>query len=170
VLSDTAAIHLADLQSDSPELYSVANFWPGKSGFEPDANNIDPSRPSTTVFLHGYNVTEESARRGWFPTVYKRLYWTGSKANFVGVTWEGDEDEFNLWFNLNVANALKGALGIGEFIASLPGPRDVFAHSLGNLVMSEAIMRLPSQTIRTYVCVRRRLPRTPMRQTLLDGP
>ena len=38
------------------------------------------------VFVHGYNSSESGAR-GWNAEVFKRLYWSGSRAMFTAVTW-----------------------------------------------------------------------------------
>lgn len=44
------------------------------------------------VMVHGYNVNAESAR-GWGAEMFKRLYWTGSRAKFYNVTWYGSETQ-----------------------------------------------------------------------------
>src|SRR5205085_9397528 len=46
----------------------------------------------TFLFVHGYNVNPEAAR-GWNSEIFKRLYQSGSKARFVGVTWNGAETQ-----------------------------------------------------------------------------
>jgi len=56
----------------------------------------DPSQDVETeknfIFVHGYNVNEE-ASRGWRAEVFKRMYWSGSKARFYGVTWNGADGQ-----------------------------------------------------------------------------
>ncbi len=95
------------------------------------------------VFLHGFNVDGPGAR-GWNSEVFKRLHVLGSKARFVGVTWHGATgiklggsytDYHAAVFNaFQTGDALAGAL-------SFTGSADVTiaAHSLGNIVASQAI-------------------------------
>jgi hypothetical protein len=95
------------------------------------------------VFLHGFNVDGRHAL-GWHSEIFKRLHVLGSKARFVGVTWHGATgiklggsftDYHGAVFNaFQTGDALAGAL-------SFAGSADVTiaAHSLGNIVASQAI-------------------------------
>ena len=38
--------------------------------------------------MHGYSVSEGDAK-GWFNTVFKRLWQSGLNAHFCGITWKG---------------------------------------------------------------------------------
>lgn len=62
------------------------------------------------VFVHGYNVSELQAR-GWFAEAFKRMYWSGSLADFHGVSWEGNESQTESGstpeYHTNVLNALE---------------------------------------------------------------
>jgi len=55
ISEDSALLHLADLLNGDPELYSIANFRSGQRNWE-YSSNFDNLAPSTTVFVHGYNV------------------------------------------------------------------------------------------------------------------
>lgn len=96
------------------------------------------------VFLHGYNVNEQGAR-GTIAEVFKRLYWSGSRAMFTGIVWEGNEDPAGIFFpcaayyHLDVQNAFSIASNLPAVFSSLPGAKYVMAHSLGNLAVSSAI-------------------------------
>jgi len=100
------------------------------------------------IFLHGYNVNGEGAR-GWHSEAFKRLFWSGSKAKFVGVSWYGDESQFRLPFvnrmicpkyYENVDNALNTAGFLRAYVNSLEGGKKYLAsHSLGGLVVASAI-------------------------------
>src|SRR5690606_31490822 len=86
-----------------------------------------------------------------FATVFKRLYWQGFRGNFVGFSWHGDEG----WptnFDDPVRNALQTSPSLWMFLRNVATqPKelggwglkaediDLAAHSLGNLVMSDAI-------------------------------
>ena len=100
------------------------------------------------IFLHGYNVNGKEAR-GWQAEMFKRMFWSGSKARFWGVTWYGwytqigldpvfDSKTIN--FYRNVVNAFQTAEALKDFLATtVAGEKIVAAHSLGNMVVSSAI-------------------------------
>lgn len=106
-----------------------------------------PNEPETIdknfVFVHGYNVNTNQAR-GVEADVFKRMYWSGSQARFYGVTWEGADSqvlsEVTVNYQTNVVNAFNTAPSFAEFVASLTnGPVVVAAHSLGNMVVLDAL-------------------------------
>lgn len=100
------------------------------------------------LFVHGYNVNQQQAR-GWQAEFFKRLWWSGSKAQFWGVTWYGFESQvpvanFTPNYQLNVIHAFGTAPIFTQFIDELRAKTgvtsvNVAAHSLGNLVVSAAI-------------------------------
>ena len=101
------------------------------------------------VFVHGYNVDAQKAR-GWNAEVFKRLYAIGSRARFVGVTWNGTPSTLIPGFiSQSYPDYYKGvfhAFLTGDAIKTelakfIPGGSDVTvaAHSLGNMVVSHAI-------------------------------
>ncbi|MBI5634352.1 MAG: hypothetical protein HZA15_12840, partial [Nitrospirae bacterium] len=100
------------------------------------------------VFLHGYNVNGQSAR-GWHSEMFKRMFWSGSRAKFWGVTWYGSYsqidlgpafDKYTINFYRNVVNAFETASAFKYFLVnSVKGEKIVAAHSLGNMVVSSAI-------------------------------
>lgn len=99
------------------------------------------------AFVHGYNVNEKNART-WGNEVMKRLFWAGSRAKFVMVTWRGNQGQLfpdlehhgptaDYW--VNATNAFKTAPHLKQQL-SLPGNKLYIAgHSLGNMVVSSAI-------------------------------
>lgn len=123
---------------------------------------ITPDRNSTTnwpdslnnnqafVFVHGYNVNQKQAR-GWQAEFFKRLWWSGSNAQFWGVTWYGYESQRHLPkeyvtsdYHSNVVNAFGTAMAFNKFLAEVRGQPgiaglNIAAHSLGNMVTSSAI-------------------------------
>jgi hypothetical protein len=104
------------------------------------------------VFLHGFNVPVQRAR-GWNAEVFKRLHQMGSKARFVGVTWTGATGIPAAGTPPNIGNAdsstdyHKGvfyAMQTGDALASAlnftqGADVTIAAHSLGNMVVGEAI-------------------------------
>jgi hypothetical protein len=92
------------------------------------------------VFVHGYKVTSDEAR-GWNAEMFKRLYQSGSKAKFYGITWHGDETDGTAVppYQKNVDNAFATAEAFRDFANGLSGRVTVAAHSLGNIVVGSAI-------------------------------
>ena len=102
----------------------------------------------TVFFLHGFRVPGEAAR-GWGAEMFKRLWQSGSNARFVAVTWAGDYNWTGNWasgfhYHENAFNALKtaGALkALVEREQPMAANRVVMAHSLGNMVVCEALRK-----------------------------
>jgi hypothetical protein len=94
------------------------------------------------VFLHGYNVNANQAR-GTFAETFKRLYWSGSRAKFYGVTWKGYESQklgaVTPDYHTNVVNAFLTAPKLRDFLATLSGENILAAHSLGNMAVLSAL-------------------------------
>lgn len=110
----------------------------------PDAE----SNGKQIVFVHGYSVHEESAR-AWSSEMFKRLWQSGSKSMFTAVTWYGNDGQIYDWvpffggatpnYYINVEHAFETAAVLGAALASIPGEKQLMAHSLGNVVASSAI-------------------------------
>ena len=114
------------------------------------ANNPDAESDGRQfVFVHGYNVTAQSAR-GWAAEMFKRLWQAGARSMFTAVDWRGDESmgEVNLLgkysddalnYHVNVSHAFVTASRFAQDCAALPGRKVLLAHSLGNMLVSSAI-------------------------------
>ncbi|MCF6179011.1 MAG: hypothetical protein L3J63_06445 [Geopsychrobacter sp.] len=114
------------------------------SGFEADNDGND------FVFVHGYNTNGEEAR-GSQTEIFKRMYWSGSHARFLGVTWYGWDSQSSFWqglcagkrainYHINVRHAYYTGQLLKQFVASNNLSNATFAaHSLGNMVMASAI-------------------------------
>jgi alpha-tubulin suppressor-like RCC1 family protein len=94
----------------------------------------------TFLFVHGFNVSADAAR-GWNAEIFKRMWWSGSNAKFVGTTWHGDETNETTIpdYHKNVDNAFATAEHLALVINNLGPNVTVAAHSLGNVVVSSAI-------------------------------
>jgi transglutaminase-like putative cysteine protease len=88
------------------------------------------------VMLHGANVNGQEAR-GWQSETFKRLYWSGLRARFVGVSWYGFEGS-SANYHTNVVHAFDTAPFFGPRLKTVVGdaPVKIMAHSLGNMVVS----------------------------------
>jgi len=117
--------------------------WPDNSSQEPDNLPNENTVAKYFLFLHGYNVSSESAK-GWHAETFKRMYWAGSKARFVGVTWYGNQGQTSGVtpnYHINVINAQSQASALKGLVDSLKTDGTVYvaAHSMGNIVASTAI-------------------------------
>ena len=97
------------------------------------------------VFVHGYSVSEEKAR-GWAAEMFKRMWQSGANCAFTAVTWYGDDSRKWWYLNntpnyyVNVEHAFESAPALAGMVAQLPGEKVVAAHSLGNMLVSSAIV------------------------------
>lgn len=110
------------------------------------------------VFIHGFNVTPQQAR-GWNSETFKRMHQMGSRARFVGVVWSGatgipgiipdlmtTDYHKAAFFGFQTGDSLKSSLAFttGSDIT-------LAAHSLGNLVASQAIQGTNFTPNRYYI-------------------
>ena len=120
------------------------------AGFDADSdvNNF--------IHVHGYNVNGQAAR-GEQSEAFKRLYWSGSKARFCGVTWYSWESQWSSLertpnYHVNVRHAFNTGRLLKNFVnQNVAGNVTVFAHSLGNMVVSAAIEE--GMTVAHYLMV-----------------
>ncbi len=97
------------------------------------------------VWVHGYNVNERQSR-AWFSEAFKRMYQSGSRAMFTGVSWHGDKSQVPIlgfapdyWDNIPFSFRTGEALA--PIVNNLPGSSKTIAgHSMGNVVVSSAIV------------------------------
>lgn len=121
------------------------------------------------VFMHGFNVDAEAAR-GWHSEIFKRMFWSGSKARFYGVSWYGD-DLTKIHFQRNVIHALNTSMAFATFVNGLAGETTVAAHSLGNMVVAAAIQDHDSdQHIDHYFMINAAITRESINSTLDRDP
>jgi hypothetical protein len=98
------------------------------------------------IFVHGYNVNAEQAR-GWNAETFKRLYFSGSKAKFTGLTWWGYRSQSlsagtykSPNYYENVVNAMRSGNSLAFEANSYTGDVTIAGHSMGNIVVSSAIV------------------------------
>ena len=142
--------------SSIKDMYRMISVRPaGKNGEEEvKERDGDPvNRPQqecdgkNIVFVHGYNVNPTEAESN-ASEVFKRLWQSGSESMFTAITWRGDEQQFNthvvgtasLNYYINVHNAFEAAPLVAQKCAALPGTKIVIGHSLGNMLVSSAIV------------------------------
>ena len=88
-------------------------------------------------FVHGANVNETESRI-WCEKMFKRLYLSGAKMRFHGVSWRsqvGGKSEYHL----NASNSFEVASALATNVNSCTGRKIVMAHSLGTMLTANAI-------------------------------
>jgi len=104
--------------------------------------------------MHGYNVNQESAR-GWGAEVFKRMWWAGSRARFIAVSWYGYETQVfqAISYNLqtNIVHAFETAPVLANFLNNLPGETVIAGHSLGNMLASAAVTRFGGTAAKYFI-------------------
>jgi hypothetical protein len=104
---------------------------------EPPAYPDSDTNGKYFVFVHGFNVSPKKTR-GWNAEVFKRLHQLGSRARFVGITWDSDELLPN--YHRAVFQAFQTGDALGGALSFTSGADvTIAAHSLGNMVVSHAI-------------------------------
>jgi hypothetical protein len=94
-----------------------------------------------SIFVVGSNVGGQNSR-GWESEVFKRMYWSGNKAKFVGVSWYGDpytNSEGVYDYHMAVRNAFATAPSLASFVNGLSGAKTIAGHSLGCGLIASAI-------------------------------
>jgi hypothetical protein len=121
----------------------------GGSGGEDDRLGEPSNYPDSLtinkhfVFIHGYNVSGNAAHASQCE-IFKRMYWSGSKAKYHGISWFGNDTQISLIqqtpnYHINVVNAFDTALALKTYLNGLSGDVIVSAHSLGNMLASASI-------------------------------
>jgi hypothetical protein len=137
-----------------------------------DAPNEPVRNGKNLVFLPGYNVNQQQSR-GVESEMFKRFYWSRSKAKFYGVTWNGAVSQGDMSgggviaelknvtcnYQTNVVNALLTAPHLADFLNNgLSGETTVAAHSLGNMVVLSAISDYGATHIAHYFMIDAAVP------------
>jgi len=76
--------------------------------------------------------------RSWASECFKRLYQSGMKAKFCGVSWPGNLGTKADYY-LNVQSARDTAAQLAPIVNAMPGEKIWMAHSLGNMLTGYAI-------------------------------
>ena len=109
--------------------------------------NAPPGNPDSELadkdvfFVHGFNVDLDGARN-WNREMFKRFWVSGMNARYWGVTWTGDSGVVNgLHYHRDVRQALMTAPTLRNLVNSNGVDAVVIGHSLGNMVVSEALLK-----------------------------
>lgn len=127
------------------------------------ANPHSPENPDYVLFVHGWRMLTNE-RRSYAETAYKRMFWQGYNGGFGLFSWpteytsnpEVDQENYDrserkaYWSGWGLHGALE------QLNQQYPGKVDVFAHSMGNIVVSEALRieatsQSPERIVDVYV-------------------
>jgi hypothetical protein len=169
VLAESPPVHvrLASV-TNLFEHYTVANFGNGDGWYHNDKNAWsqiptnashvagartyapgDPEDPDYVLFVHGWRMLPWD-RVAFAATAYKRLWWQGYKGRFGLYSWPTDYVELPGGlldapenYYRSERRAWHSAVGLRNLLRSLdqqyPGRAGLCAHSMGNIVASEAL-------------------------------
>ena len=142
---DEAYITLKDVR-DMYKLINVRNGSPNEEDYKIFSRNPD----TILIWAHGYNNTLDGSIKS-MDTVYKRLYRTGFRGGFIGISWPTHRWENDLFstidFNSDWVASYRSAPVVAEVISKVkeayPNAKiNLSAHSLGNNLFSHALRLL----------------------------
>ncbi len=132
--------------------------WPDSSGQSPDNwpdSEIDTpgSPPRNLFFVHGYKADRaDGTQISWLSEMFKNFFWSGSKGRFHGILWRSGEGRLTN-FQRNAWNAFMASEPFSEYIRGVNDPACVIvAHSLGCLLVSEALRHGNLRFSKVYLC------------------
>ena len=124
-----------------------------------------PESDDYIMYVHGWNMKEWEKDR-WVETMFKRLWWQGYKGHCglfswptlttsmpAATPWNYDHSEMRSWHS---AEALLHRLE--RLNSNSPGKVRILAHSMGNVVSTEALRQSPSQVVHTFISSQAAIP------------
>lgn len=152
---------VGDNGSDAPtNIASLAteNLPPGAAAFQYPLPT-DTNTPYI-LFVHGWKMPTWLKDR-YAEAAFKRLYWQGYQGRFGSFRWPTgtnpttyDPSESNAW-----ASAVGLLNKLNDLNAEYPGQVYVMAHSMGNVVVGEALRQTGSnQVVNTYIAMQGAVP------------
>lgn len=115
--------------SGQDETVATMPLPPGNADWSDDLPHV--------FFVHGANVTEEQSRT-WCEKMFKRLYLSGAKMRFHGVSWRS-QVAGKSEYHLNASNSFDVAAALATNVNACTGRKVVIAHSLGTMLTANAI-------------------------------
>lgn len=138
----------------------------GTTGEPPNAPKAE-TNGRLAVFVHGF-LEDDSTSMGHASAVFKRLYWAGMNTGFAAVRWPGNlrpggsgGRRATLHYQMDVQSALEKASMMANHLTSFKSNWDgvsVIAHSLGNMIVSQAIMNADAGVVDRYLMLNAAVP------------
>lgn len=117
-----------------------------------------PENDEYLLHVHGWNM-ENWEKDRWTETIFKRLWWQRYKGHVGGFQWPTlgtlyyDRSEFRAWRSAQALSHRITALN-----STYSGEIRVLAHSMGNVVMGEALRQLSAGQVHTYIAAQAAIP------------
>ena len=127
------------------------------------ASTYAPENDEYVLFVHGWNMPDWEKKR-FAETMFKRLWWRGYKGRFGLFNWPTmvlpewlvtnyGRSELRAWRS---AKALQARI---ENLDTLyPGQVRVLAHSMGNIVVGEALLQCSGTVVKRYLAAQAAVP------------
>ena len=137
------------------------NVWPSKSASQ-DPDSTDPPPPQTdaekdfVLFVHGWNMAPLQ-KRAFAETSYKRMWQLGYKGRFGAFHWPTFYDRILSigHFDGSEQRAWESSDALLDLLTTLnksyPGRVNMLAHSMGNIVASEALHKATTVLVKNYI-------------------
>jgi hypothetical protein len=166
-LYEQAAV--TDVEQHWPEMVQT-NLTSGFKIIHPSSEA--PLANQLAVFVHGWRVAPWEAMN-FSDTMYKRIYWQGFQGKYAALFWPTRSKDTDPFFDLDYATynrsehiAFESGTGAAAYFNDLRSrfPDDtisVCAHSMGNIVMMEALKKLAASSqapIDNYVLMQAAVP------------
>lgn len=177
------------IQDATFEPTATADASSRPSRWQSVSRNLVPPEPETRqwiVFVHGWQVGQWKYEN-LSATMFKRLYWQGYRGRFAAVKWPTYSPQDYLVagpvlsvfsYDESEYRAYRSAYGLADYLPALrvqhpDSTIGVCAHSMGNVVMAEALRILVGWRevpIDNYVLMQAAMPAHSYNPTLADYP
>jgi hypothetical protein len=128
-------------------------------GGNANSTTYTPETDEYVLHVHGWNMADWEKDR-WTETVFKRLWWQRYKGHVGGFQWPTYTG--SLTYDASEIRAWRSGQALNNRIASLnatySGQVRVLAHSMGNVVMGEALRLFSSSVVHTYIAAQAAIP------------
>jgi hypothetical protein len=141
----------------------VVNISSGDNVNPTASNNTNsttyiPETNEYVLHVHGWNM-EDWEKDRWTETVFKRLWWQNYRGHVGGFQWPTYTGEFS--YDASELRAWRSGESLKNLIVGLDrtylGQVRVFAHSMGNIVIGEALRQSPS-VLNAYIAAQAAIP------------
>ncbi|MFO1491433.1 MAG: alpha/beta fold hydrolase [Kiritimatiellia bacterium] len=144
----------------SPDNTDPWNVTVSQTAFHEYTGGYTPATDEVFLLVHGWNMSEFEKRR-WAETAFKRLWWQGYQGRVILFSWPTLQNpEYFLtkaiWDPRNFDNseirAWRSAAALSSLFQTLgPARLRVMAHSMGNIVASEALKLHTGPPVHSYI-------------------
>ncbi len=129
------------------------------TGVNANSTTYAPETDEYVFHVHGWNMAGWEKDR-WTETVFKRLWWQNYKGHVGSFQWPTYTG--TLTYDASELRAWRSGIALNNRITSLnesySGQVRILAHSMGNVVMGEALRLFSSSAVHTYIAAQAAIP------------